>query len=158
VYAAVLHQPDRAVGGSTRPRVFQAPDTDQALQTFNDRVKIKVGGEGVADRGPDKARNGQRRSPTTWSMLDRVNHEANTSARQARIFIEGAAENGTGAARICRRPENTGVVPEDQLEARSTERRSSRAAAARSAGVMRPRSDQPPGLVGLERGGRPSPA
>jgi tyrosine-protein kinase Etk/Wzc len=129
VYSAVLHSRivrSEVIRRNDLLRVYQAPDTDRAIQTFNSLVKIKVGGEGVVqikvlDKDPKRA---AAIANDLVDMLDRVNREKrNTSARQARVFIEGRLEqNRRDLARaeqtLRATQESTGVmIPEDQLKA-----------------------------------------
>ena len=107
-------------------RVFHAKDMDSALKALKERVRFKVGNEGVVkvsatDKDPARA---AAMANTFVELLDRVNREKrHTSARQARVFIEGRLEENRrdlAAAEDTLRAiqERTGVlIPDEQFKA-----------------------------------------
>lgn len=95
VYAAVLRSRtlrEEVVRRHDLMRVYKVRDMDRALKALNGTTSIKVGSEGVVqvkvlDKDPQRAAD---MANTYVELLDKVNREKrNTSAGQARAFIEG---------------------------------------------------------------------
>lgn len=128
VYAAVLRSRtvrEEVVRRHDLTRVYHADDMDRALRALDHHVTIKVGAEGVVqirvlDHDPARA---AAIANSMVEILDKVNREKrNTSARQARIFLEGRLQqNRSDMARAEQQlraiQESSGVmIPEDQFK------------------------------------------